>query len=90
MEPPGLDNLGAEPPGSEHPLLRLLNGGKRDDGWQPEPQNRRESAAGPGGGAEVIHLEKHFLAKQIRNHRSIRRQPGALVLLRVFNPREPA
>lgn len=38
----------------------------------------------------VINLEKHFRAKQIRNRRTLREEPGALVLLRVFNPREPA
>ncbi|MEB3182870.1 MAG: hypothetical protein VKN15_00600 [Cyanobacteriota bacterium] len=39
---------------------------------------------------KVIDLEKYFLAKQIRNRRTLRPKPGALVLLRVFNPRQPA
>ncbi|MFO7629421.1 MAG: hypothetical protein R6W06_07890 [Prochlorococcaceae cyanobacterium] len=38
----------------------------------------------------VIHLEKHFLAKQIRNYRRPRQEPGELLLISIFNPDQPA
>lgn len=60
----------------EQPDFRV--GGKRIIGGQPIQNDN------------VIHLEKHFLAKQIRNYRRPRREPGALVLLRIFRPGEPA
>lgn len=63
----------------------------RKVGLPPQKADDAEAAAGPGPSPHnVIDLEKHFRAKQIRNYRRPRQEPGALVLIRIFHPDLPA